>query len=639
MLRLATVGVFLLFSGGLAPAMADILWGVNGHPLSSYPGTTIKRQIAYVRDLGLKSYRVDVSSLDQLPRLIELVRDGKANGIEILPVIAPSNADLDKDTPKELYDKAFALAVGLIEPLKADVRVWELGNEMEVYAIIKACEMRDDGVQYNCAWGPAGGVGPLEYFGPRWTKVSGVLKGLSDGAISVDPAIRKAMGTAGWGHTGAFARMRQDGIQWDISVWHMYGEDPEWAFKILAEYKRPIWVTEFNNPYGSIPGEAKQAEGLLKTMTRLRQLQQQYKVEVAHVYELMDESYWEPSFEARMGLVRLLKDANGAWMPGNPKIAYETVKDFVRGPEAAVALRRACDLKGAERLGSGRRQQVSYSYCLALNRAADGGGLEGWTQSLGSGSDVPRMLAAMIDNDEFAEKHGLFGLGNRHYVRFMVRLLIDREPDAAWLARYAADLDAGTRRRDELAREIVASAEFRARHPVLFPEGGNGKGGTVERFDAMLPEALPRGPAPRQCDLASLASATADRPAQVAYAYCLGLGRAPDGFGLNDWVAFLQREPDPRQMLLAVLDSDEHNALHGTASLNNSDYVVLVYRLLLDRDPDADSLSRYGALLDGGSSRAEIRKSIVESSEFASRHLLLAAPLPSGSSGASPQPN
>ena len=55
----------------------------------------------------------------------------------------------------------------------------------------------------------------------RWEKVSAVLRGLSGGTISVDPTIRKAMGTAGWGNAGAFARMHKDGIRWDISVWHM----------------------------------------------------------------------------------------------------------------------------------------------------------------------------------------------------------------------------------------------------------------------------------------------------------------------------------------------------------------------------------------------------------------------------------
>ena len=31
---------------------------------------------------------------------------------------------------------------------------------METYAILKPCERQDDGVQYNCAWGLAGGVKP-----------------------------------------------------------------------------------------------------------------------------------------------------------------------------------------------------------------------------------------------------------------------------------------------------------------------------------------------------------------------------------------------------------------------------------------------------------------------------------------------
>src|SRR5262249_44160474 len=149
---------------------------------------------------------------------------------------------------------------------------------------------------------------PLEYYGPRWRKVSAVLKGLSDATTAVDPAIRKAMGTAGWGHLGAFTRMEQDGIRWDISVWHMYGEDPEWAFKKLAGFKRPIWVTEFNHPLGGQRSVAAQADGLVRAMIRLRQLQHAYSVEAAHVYELLDETYWAPSNEASMGLVALVKD-------------------------------------------------------------------------------------------------------------------------------------------------------------------------------------------------------------------------------------------------------------------------------------------------------------------------------------------
>ena len=153
----------------------------------------------------------------------------------------------------------------------------------------RPCEKRDDGTKYPCQWGPAGGVTALEYYGPRWAKVSAVLKGLSDGMTAADPTIRKAMGTAGWGHMGAFERMQRDGIQWDISVWHIYGEDPEWAFAKLAQFKRPIWVTEFDNPRGSQEDEQQQAAGISLMMSRLRALKDRYNVEAAYIYELMDE--------------------------------------------------------------------------------------------------------------------------------------------------------------------------------------------------------------------------------------------------------------------------------------------------------------------------------------------------------------
>ena len=291
--------------------------GANGHPLVSYHGVTFERQLDLLQDLGLTSYRVDIRDGGQADALARLVSLAKVRGIEILPVITPA-FDLDREEPADLYQKSYELAVALVSRFKSDIRVWELGNEMENFAIIQPCEMRDDGTQYPCEWGPAGGVGALEYYGPRWKKVSAVLKGLSDGTASVDPGIRRAIGTAGWGHLGAFERMKADGIEWEISVWHMYGEDPEWAFKALAAYDRPIWVTEFNNPHGSRDGEDVQAQGLRKSILELRELAQRYRVEAAHIYELLDEPYWGEDFEAQMGLVlcrAMASEAGGRDIP------------------------------------------------------------------------------------------------------------------------------------------------------------------------------------------------------------------------------------------------------------------------------------------------------------------------------------
>lgn len=459
--------------GMTASASAEILWGVNGHPIVSYPGISIAQQLDYVEDLGMTSYRVNIPDTDGAPTLAKLIEAGKARGITILPVITPGNIDLEKDSAEDLYDKAHGLAVALGSQFKNDIRVWELGNEMENYAIIKPCEKRDDGTQYPCEWGPAGGVGALDYYGPRWIKVSAVLKGLSDGMTLVDPDIRKAMGTAGWGHVGAFERMQQDGIKWDISVWHTYGEDPEWAFKTLATYGHPIWVTEFNNPYGSQRSEQQQAAGLKQAIARFRELQTTYKVERAHIYELMDETYWAPDFEAHMGLVRLIAKPEGGWRAGEPKPAYLTVRELIRGARPAVTPNRQCDLSARNEQESLPAQEVRYAYCLVLGRDADGGGLEGWSTSLAAGNISSRdMLLAMVNSDEFNSRHSISGLTDGGYVNFLYLLLLERKADAVGLADYVRALGAGTMTRASVADGIVGSSEFMNKHPILFATSG-----------------------------------------------------------------------------------------------------------------------------------------------------------------------
>jgi hypothetical protein len=453
-------------------AKRDLIWGVNGHPLVSYPGVSIERQLDYVKELGMTSYRIDVVRTGQASGLAALVRAGKARGIEILPVLAPA-LNLDEEKADDLYIKARGFAVSLVSRFKDDIRVWELGNELENYAIIRACEMQDDGAQYNCKWGPAGGVGVLEYYGPRWKKVSAVLKGLSDGVTAVDPTIRKAMGTAGWGHTGAFARMHQDGIKWDISVWHMYGQDPEWAFKVLAGFNHPIWVTEFNHPGGGRESAQQQADGIVRAMTRLRQLRKAYNVEAAHIYELMDETYWAPGAEAFMGLIALVEDGQGGWKPGERKPAFVAAKSQVADSGAWAGRDSDCYLNPHNRLSSAASMQISYAYCLVLERAVDGAGFKGWMAALQKDTAAPELLLAMLGSAEFNSKHTARDLSNAEFVRLLYRLLLNRERDDAEAVRLVPRLDTGSLTRGRLAAAIVDSAEFRARHPILFPSAND----------------------------------------------------------------------------------------------------------------------------------------------------------------------
>lgn len=309
-----------------AHAEAAISWGVNGHPLTSYPGVSLEEQGVLLKELKASSYRVDVTSLNHLEKLAALKEALATHRIDVLPVLIPP-VSLKNDDEASLKQKSRAFAEAFVRRFP-DIKVWELGNEMENYAIIQPCEMRDDGTQYPCEWGPAGGVGELEYYGPRYRKVAAVLSGLAEGVAAVNPKARRAIGSAGYGHTGIFARLAKDGVPWEISVWHWYEKDPEWAFKILASYGKPIWVTEFNHAYGSQrDGEDGQAIGLKSMIATLKRLAGPYRVEAAHVYELLDETYWAPNFEAYMGLVKLERDGEKSWRTGARKPAFDVVRD------------------------------------------------------------------------------------------------------------------------------------------------------------------------------------------------------------------------------------------------------------------------------------------------------------------------
>lgn len=463
----------------------DVIWGINGHPLVSYPGVPIDVQLARVADLGMRMYRVDVSHMSQADRLEELIDKARELNVTILPVLTPS-LDLDKTEADALYRAAHDFASYFVKRFKGHVGVWELGNELENYAIIQPCEMQDDGKQYNCAWGPAAGVTPLEYFGPRWRKVSSVLKGLSDATKAADRTARKAMGTAGWGHYGAFDRMRQDGIEWDISVWHSYSGDLESQLLRVAAYGKPIWLTEFNHPRGSHEGAfVAQSEGLGKMIEEIRALRQRYKLDAAFVYELLDETYWAPSYEGSMGLIYLVKGDDGQWREDGAKPAHCTVQTSIKGgwrmgdrakaPTRAVwfpvpAPTRSCNLCLIDSRDGRPETLVQYASCLALGRQADAKELALWRTAIVNGDLSPDQLLERMVTTRIGDVERLRGapMPNLTFVAFLYRLLHDHDPDGHGLGAYTSAIDDGRATRAQTIRAMIDHGLFKWRHSGLF---------------------------------------------------------------------------------------------------------------------------------------------------------------------------
>lgn len=285
-------------------AHGDLIWGVNGHPVTAYPGISLDDQFSLVRDLGFTHYRVDLRG-DGSPDYLDQILERAATwNISIIPILLP-DANLEKDSYDDIREVSFEVGRNMAKRFQHRVPIWELGNELENFAIIRPCEMRDDGTQYPCEWGVAGGVGPLEYFGPRWKKVSAMLKGLAEGVGEADPKALRAMGTAGFGHLGAFVRMAKDEIPWEITVWHDYEAVRESYLEELASYGKPIWITEFNAGGGGEFSHQENARMIAERIAYYRTVREKYRVTAAFFYELLDQPYWGDDFEARMGLASL----------------------------------------------------------------------------------------------------------------------------------------------------------------------------------------------------------------------------------------------------------------------------------------------------------------------------------------------
>ena len=112
--------------------------------------------------------------------------------------------------------------------------------------------------------------------------------------------------------------------------------------------------------------------------------------------------------------------------------------------------------------------------------------------------------------------------------------------------------------------------------------------------------------------------------AKVTYSYCLVLGREPDGRGLQDWIDALKNGKTTAEMLVDMTNSDEFKSKYAPFGLTDPEYVAMLHRLLLDRDPADAVLSGHVSSVGGKPvRRPDVVKQIVLSAEFSTKHRIL----------------
>ena len=125
------------------------------------------------------------------------------------------------------------------------------------------------------------------------------------------------------------------------------------------------------------------------------------------------------------------------------------------------------------------------------------------------------------------------------------------------------------------------------------------------------------------CDLATMKN-NATNAGAVAYAYCLVLKRPADSGGFAFQLAQINQGYPRSELLADFFRSNEFQQTTNAATISNSDFVTLLYRRLLLREPDAAGFAFQKAQLDSGSSTREgVFRNFTQSAEFHTLHVIL----------------
>ena len=217
---------------------------------------------------------------------------------------------------------------------------------------------------------------------------------------------------------------------------------------------------------------------------------------------------------------------------------------------------------------------VTRLYLLVLARAPEQGGVDSWVQKIQQdGSVVPTVLA-FFHSPEFLSRN----TSNKQFLTICYRTFLNRDPDLTGFNAFLTALQAGQLTRDNLLDLFIDSQEFAILASFLPP---------LSKLDAF-----------------------------VTTLYVRILGRGPDLPGRQSFVTPLQQSctaPTILGMIRIFLASPEFQARQTT----NTEFVTILYRLFLNRVPDAQGLASFVALLNQGTaSRDQLVIQFDASAEF-----------------------
>ena len=269
--------------------------------------------------------------------------------------------------------------------------------------------------------------------------------------------------------------------------------------------------------------------------------------------------------------------AGGTWhaLGGDDFVVGSPGADFVYGDAGNDTL-----LGGDDPLLTAGQKQIYRLYGAALNRAPDAAGLAAWANMLAGGASLASIAAGFVNSTEFKAAYG--SLNNTQFATLLYNNVLHRAPDAAGLASWVAAL-AGGASRASVVTGFSESQEYQA--------------GT---------DVAARGFALNTIDDVSLA--------QVFRLYGSTFNRAPDAAGFEFWANQMKSGQSLSTLTNSFIGSPEFQSTYG--SLNNNQFVTLLYNNVLKRAPDAAGFASWLSYVNGGGKREAVVDGFSESGEF-----------------------
>ena len=220
-----------------------------------------------------------------------------------------------------------------------------------------------------------------------------------------------------------------------------------------------------------------------------------------------------------------------------------------------------------------RRAEVARLYLAYFLRHPDEAGYEYWSAMRQSGVSLSEISGDFVESGEFRDRYG--SLSNRAFVELVYRNVLDRSADAQGLAHWTGVLDRGGSR-GEVMVGFSESDEFRDRT--------KGDLATIEK----------NGP--------------------IGRLYMAYFQRRPDEAGLDYWI-----NTGMPSTVVSGQFAESAEFIDRYGSLNDEQFVDLVYRNVLGRDPDAGGRAHWLRALGDGMKRGSMMAEFSDSQEFVAR--------------------